>query len=1075
MSEMTPDTGLHVDVYNVGYDPNTKSMLVPVQLETLTDDSAWLMGNMHKNPQAVTRARMTTDIAWLKHELWGTEIEGGGAMVAGGPIKSFEQQFGTFDQYRDTVLQSYGKSKKAFTPDELSELRAEYDALRTSWTSGDGDLPKSAIDRIVKMEVGDDPSRNSMFFDMLVLENARKLSGGYDAGASEFFAEMYAKPDKFGRAQETLRTYGAWLEPAGIKAGDEGVEASLFKFHTADEALQRKNYAGYRNAAVGAGVPGPAPSPVGGFGDPYAQAFDAKTYWNEQWQLSGGRRSLMPDVAEMPTVPEMLDRSYGNMESALRKEKSQVAASQVGYFNAERWLYELLAGTPADLPAGSRIVPAYIEAGTTKGWGLPGGGLMVDNTQASVWDLPGGTQQTRIQPAVGQVDLKTAMLADVILEQKGLPYYIDWEQVVRGPKGYDLSNLPLMKGRPEDLQPAAWRSGYLRMDEKYQQALTVARGPDSLSSTVSGRTQGLQPSVWGSTQISPDPGYYDAATEAGYLQVGKMGTSLAAEASQLDAIRLQYLPELMQTWEAGGKGSLTASAYNLTSTYRDLSRAAVDAGLVVDVSKPVQLGDGTYRLDYRLRPLAAKDQGWARAGGDPAKVMQGFSSKVEQVIAQSQPGLGALVQEAQAWAGDVRSMLPGTPFERAQGAVAHNAALNATAVPFSPQFEFGPGVVTYDFGLPSTKIEATAPGAMPSRADLLTLLKEGNDPRFVYGTFKTGTTGIAGSTGSLVVQNQQYGASRGWDFYQRIETFLVDKLGAIFGTPAGASATSAKLTENVMHGGSEANKVAFSAGTGIVSSRGRKLGTSPEAHEAYLMGPRLPITEADWAHEAENSDKFDVWGSDEGMSADPNRPGYVMGDENRAVQEMESVTAGAPSDYVYDPKSGKLVPRPDDWLADGRRTYAGEDVEPPQPAVPYTTMPREMAQYDGPNGLRQWFIDRIEMFRTSMTGANPPGDELVRQVQGALNETGIVKIARGTLEKYIDTMKMTGEMVGGLLGKSPVSGDWIWNEAEKKAEWVAREVNIQGTGLHINPNPGGGRQTRGLEAGDPGRVVYLCD
>ena len=31
------------------------------------------------------------------------------------------------------------------------------------------------------------------------------------------------------------------------------------------------------------------------------------------------------------------------------------------------------------------------------------------------------------------------MVADLILEQQQLPYYIDWDAVTRGPQGYDLA------------------------------------------------------------------------------------------------------------------------------------------------------------------------------------------------------------------------------------------------------------------------------------------------------------------------------------------------------------------------------------------------------------------------------------------------------------------------------------------------------------------------------------------------------------------------------------------------------------------------------------------------------------
>lgn len=74
---------------------------------------------------------------------------------------------------------------------------------------------------------------------------------------------------------------------------------------------------------------------------------------------------------------------------------------------------------------------------------------------------------------------------------------------------------------------------------------------------------------------------------------------------------------------------------------------------------------------------------------------------------------------------------------------------------------------------------------------------------------------------------------------------------------------------------------------------------------------------------------------------------------------------------------------------------------------------------------------------------------------GSINENPIVKIARGTLEKYVDAVYMTSEVVGAAAGTNKLSGNWVWNEVEKKAEWVARQFNIPGSGLHIWPNYGG--------------------
>ena len=788
-------------------------------------------------------------------------------------------------------------------------------------------------------------------------------------------------------------------------------------------------------------------------------------------------------------MPVQLQRVFDDTQVGLRMEKSQAAASQVTYYNAEKWLYEMLAGASADAPAGSKIyAPRADTAGKAGAVGPAGVVGLGGGTDLGLWAGPDGVFDTRVVPQVAPVDLKTMMVADLALEQQGLPYYIDWDAVTRGPQGYDLTQIPLVKGRPEGLEPSTWRSGYLRMDEKYQEALAVARGPESLSSTANRRTRGLQPSAWGSTQISPNAKYYDAATASGYLNVGKMGTSVAAQASGLDTLRLSVLPELMETWEAGGQGSLTVSRYELMTSYRNLSRVAADSGLVVQPATPVKLENGMYQLNYQLRPILETDPAWVSAGGDPAKAMQAVSQKFmgayfnKKKVGEAwvpapfgQLPLGELVQKAQAWAGDVRSMLPGTAFDRAQGAVAHNAALNAGTVPYSPQLPFGPGVVTYEFGLPSTKVAAPAPGSMPLQTDILNLLEQGNDPRFVFGVFIPGTSGVtSGVNPDLVVKNQQYGKSQGFDLYSRLEQFLVDKLGPLFGTPGGTSATSPVLTRDIPHGGTlevkgdpnyvrwpgdqEPGKPAFKSGTGIASGRGRKLGEGPQAHDAYLLGPREAITEGDAIREAENSDKFDFWGSDEEVPTDPNGAAYALGAENKETQRLQSASDTA---LEY----GGTGKQKEGWLADEEHKLAGMEATPAPPLVPYVELPRGMSQYDGPDGLRQFYIDRITAFRDYMgksaaeLGITADEDaartEIARQVWGSINENPIVKVARGTLEKYVDAVHMTSEVVGAAAGTNKLSGNWVWNEVEKKAEWVARQFNIPGTGLHIWPNYGG--------------------
>lgn len=181
---------------------------------------------------------------------------------------------------------------------------------------------------------------------------------------------------------------------------------------------------------------------------------------------------------------------------------------------------------------------------------------------------------------------------------------------------------------------------------------------------------------------------------------------------------------------------------------------------------------------------------------------------------------------------------------------------------------------------------------------------------------------------------------------------------------------------------------AFKPGTGIASARGRKGGSTPEAHAANLMGARDPLTEGDEIREAENTDKFDVFGSDEELSTDPNRPGYMGAADTLETLKLENSRTWE-LEFKSEPDTENAS-----WLASENHTLAGMETPPQQPVLPYTEMPRHLSQYDGPDGYRQWFVDRIQMFYDSLQGPNPPSKEIIAKVEQAIADTKIVKVAR---------------------------------------------------------------------------------
>jgi hypothetical protein len=121
MSEMEGSTGINVDVFNIGYDPASKNLIVPLQLQTpdVLDSGQWMLGNMHSNPQAVVRGRMTADLAMYKFRLYGAEAEAGAAGIE-------RARFPSFDEYIQTALESRGNVP--FSPEEMAAIEADYNA-----------------------------------------------------------------------------------------------------------------------------------------------------------------------------------------------------------------------------------------------------------------------------------------------------------------------------------------------------------------------------------------------------------------------------------------------------------------------------------------------------------------------------------------------------------------------------------------------------------------------------------------------------------------------------------------------------------------------------------------------------------------------------------------------------------------------------------------------------------------------------------------------------------------------------------------------------------------------------------
>ena len=144
MTEMTGSTGITADVFNLAYDPASKNLILPLQLQTadVLDDGAWMLGNMHRNPQAVVRGRMTTDLAMYKFKLYGSEAEAGAALAAGAADLG---QFPTFDEFLRLRLE--GRRFNDISAEEMAQIEREYDIGQTEFDkmrfgTDDGSLPK---------------------------------------------------------------------------------------------------------------------------------------------------------------------------------------------------------------------------------------------------------------------------------------------------------------------------------------------------------------------------------------------------------------------------------------------------------------------------------------------------------------------------------------------------------------------------------------------------------------------------------------------------------------------------------------------------------------------------------------------------------------------------------------------------------------------------------------------------------------------------------------------------------------------------------------------------------------------
>ena len=71
---------------------------------------------MHRNPQAVVRGRMTTDLAMYKFRLYGSEAEAGGA----GGRRGESGQFPTFDEFLQAALE--GRRFNDISAEEMAQI-----------------------------------------------------------------------------------------------------------------------------------------------------------------------------------------------------------------------------------------------------------------------------------------------------------------------------------------------------------------------------------------------------------------------------------------------------------------------------------------------------------------------------------------------------------------------------------------------------------------------------------------------------------------------------------------------------------------------------------------------------------------------------------------------------------------------------------------------------------------------------------------------------------------------------------------------------------------------------------------
>ena len=213
-----------------------------------------------------------------------------------------------------------------------------------------------------------------------------------------------------------------------------------------------------------------------------------------------------------PLVPEQLQKVYDDTQVGLRREKAEAAASQVTYYNAEKWLYEKLAGAETAPP-----------------------------------------------------DLKTMMVADLLLEQQGLPYYIDWDAATRGRRATTWRRSRSCRGGRRVCSrrrgvPAicAWTRSISRPGGGAWAGECSARRANRRTRALAAVGVGLypdQPADANVLRCGHSVGLFECR------QDGHDGGQRRHRSWMRCALRV--LPELMETWEAGGRGSITVSQYEM--------------------------------------------------------------------------------------------------------------------------------------------------------------------------------------------------------------------------------------------------------------------------------------------------------------------------------------------------------------------------------------------------------------------------------------------------------------------------------------------------------------------------------